>query len=153
MTRRSSARMHDSAITLAAVAKNKKISATTRLSRALAGSSRKRGGELRFHLLLAFCALTALCAWVEGAHAVPRYRLSYALFRGENGVADQLIPVNQVYLVPGASSENNNAQVPIKRVAVGKKYDRNCFFSPIQCMLSFKEHQLTDDEAYFVGKG
>jgi hypothetical protein len=29
-----------------------------------------------------------------------------------------------------------------KKLAVGKKYDRNCFFSPVQCMLSFRGHKM-----------
>ncbi|KAH7725462.1 hypothetical protein AAVH_06912 [Aphelenchoides avenae] len=33
---------------------------------------------------------------------------------------------------------------------VGKKYDRNCFFSPVQCMLSFKN---TNDDAIWSGRG
>uniref|UniRef100_A0A914XHX8 Uncharacterized protein n=1 Tax=Plectus sambesii TaxID=2011161 RepID=A0A914XHX8_9BILA len=46
---------------------------------------------------------------------------------GSNGVLNRMLDTS------------NPIQIAMnKRSSLGKKYDRNCFFSPVQCMLGFK---------------
>uniref|UniRef100_A0A7E4ZYC6 Secreted protein n=1 Tax=Panagrellus redivivus TaxID=6233 RepID=A0A7E4ZYC6_PANRE len=82
--------------------------------------------------------------------ALPSNRLYYFLSDGPSDL--RLAP-----FYPAAYDSNyglsSNAQVAgttDKRAPTKKNYDRNCFFSPVQCMLSYNTKAHHD--AYYSGK-
>uniref|UniRef100_A0AC35U5A8 Astacin domain-containing protein n=1 Tax=Rhabditophanes sp. KR3021 TaxID=114890 RepID=A0AC35U5A8_9BILA len=61
-----------------------------------------------------------------------------------NGIYNKIEPDDNIYLSPVEVKYIDNTQKAgnYKRIfPINKKYDRNCFFSPVQCMLAFNKNQ------------
>uniref|UniRef100_A0A915DZN1 Uncharacterized protein n=1 Tax=Ditylenchus dipsaci TaxID=166011 RepID=A0A915DZN1_9BILA len=72
----------------------------------------------------------------------PNNNKYYALFREESAQAS---PYYRLFAPGNEEVSQEKRDVPM---AIGKKYDRNCFFSPVQCMLSFNKNAGTEDTVW-----
>uniref|UniRef100_A0A183BM97 Secreted protein n=1 Tax=Globodera pallida TaxID=36090 RepID=A0A183BM97_GLOPA len=97
-----------------------------------------------------FCLLLATLCLISGGRSLPLDRTNDRLFfstvlRNPHSV-NTLIPIGGVSPMFRFVGTNQFVGLKKRRERVGpiqpflaKKYDRNCFFSPVQCMLSFKD--------------
>ncbi|KAK0399846.1 hypothetical protein QR680_003245 [Steinernema hermaphroditum] len=82
------------------------------------------------------------CILLQITQCVPQKRFLRALYSGNNGLGVLSQDTNlETYIVPEGTAEMDK-RMPL---SLGKKYDRNCFFSPVQCMLSFNNQNQHDD--------
>uniref|UniRef100_A0A1I7XWJ2 COesterase domain-containing protein n=1 Tax=Steinernema glaseri TaxID=37863 RepID=A0A1I7XWJ2_9BILA len=83
------------------------------------------------------------CILVQITQSVPQKRFLRALYGGNHGLGVAVSHGSNIetFLYPEGVAEMDK-RMPL---SLGKKYDRNCFFSPVQCMLSFNNQNQHDD--------
>ena len=103
---------------------------------------------------ISFVFILVLGSFSSTIMAKPNNRLYY-LFNDDNS-AFRLSPYYRSYdssvIVPASDSSASASQTvdTDKRTPMKKNYDRNCFFSPVQCMLSY--NTKTHHDAYYGRK-
>ncbi|TMS38430.1 hypothetical protein L596_005159 [Steinernema carpocapsae] len=87
-----------------------------------------------------------ICIASQFSTALPQNRILRSLYSANSVDTSGNM---ESYLVPGYAS-GMDKRVPL---SLGKKYDRNCFFSPVQCMLSFNNPANQHDDAIWNSRG